>query len=89
VTAVLPAFSARRDAAARRGVPAQVAEVLGLQGCSIKTLVQHGLGDEARLVMPAPPTLESRLYAALRLIGRLDFMRAEPRAIRVIEEEFV
>ncbi|MEA2292896.1 MAG: hypothetical protein QOE86_535, partial [Solirubrobacteraceae bacterium] len=28
-------------------------------------------------------------YAALRLIGRLDFVRAEPRAIRVIEEEFV
>ena len=68
---------------------AQVAEVLGMQGCSIKQLYQHGLGDDARLVMTLHPILESRLYAALRLIGRLDFMRGEPRAIRVIEEEFV
>ena len=27
--------------------------------------------------------------AAVRLLGPLDFMRAAPRAIRVIEEEFV
>src|SRR4051812_18549260 len=83
------AFYLRMDVADRPGVLAQVAEVLGLQGASIKTLVQHGLGDDARLVMTVHPILESRLYAALRLIGRLDFMRGEPRAIRVIEEEFV
>jgi homoserine dehydrogenase len=86
---VVSAFYVRMDVADRPGVLAQVAEVLGLQGCSIKTLVQHGLGAEARLVMTVHPILESRLYAALRLIGQLDFMRAEPRAIRVIEEEFV
>ena len=51
--------------------------------------MQHGLGDDARLVMTIHPILESKLFAAMRLIGRLDFMRAEPRAIRVIEEEFV
>jgi len=83
------AFYVRMDVADRPGVLAQVAEVLGLQGCSIKSLVQHGLGEDARLVMTVHPILESRLYAALRLIGQLDFMRAEPRAIRVIEEEFV
>jgi homoserine dehydrogenase len=86
---VVSAFYVRMDVADRPGVLAQVAEVLGLQGCSIKTLVQHGLGGDARLVMTVHPILESRLYAALRLIGRLDFMRAEPQAIRVIEEEFV
>ncbi len=86
---VVSAFYVRMEVADRPGVLAQVAEVLGLQGCSIKTLVQHGLGDDARLVMTVHPILESRLFAALRLIGRLDFMRAEPRAIRVIEEEFV
>src|SRR3954469_5588551 len=86
---VVSAFYVRMDVADRPGVLAQVAEVLGLQGCSIKTLVQHGLGEDARLVMTVHPILESRLYAALRLIGQLDFMRAEPRAIRVIEEEFV
>jgi homoserine dehydrogenase len=34
------------------------------------------------------PLLESRFYAAMRLISQLDFMRAKPRAIRVIDEEF-
>ena len=56
---------------------------------STASLVQHGLGQDARLVMTVHPILESRLYAALRLIGQLDFVRGEPRAIRVIEEEFV
>jgi homoserine dehydrogenase len=86
---VVSAFYVRMDVADRPGVLAQVAEVLGMQGCSIKSLVQHGMGDEARLVMTVHPILESRLYAALRLISRLDFMRDTPRAIRVIEEEFV
>ena len=86
---VSSAFYVRMEVADRPGVLAQIAEVLGMQGASIKTLVQHGLGDDARLVMTVHPILESKLFAAMRLIGRLDFMRAEPRAIRVIEEEFV
>jgi homoserine dehydrogenase len=86
---VVSAFYVRMDVADRAGVLAQIAEVLGLQGASVKTLVQHGMGEDARIVMTVHPILESRLYAALRLIGRLDFVRAEPRAIRVIEEEFV
>jgi homoserine dehydrogenase len=86
---VVSAFYVRVEVADRPGVLAQIAEVLGLQGASIKTLVQQGLGDEARLVMTVHPILESKLFAALRLIGQLDFMRSEPRAIRVIEEEFV
>jgi homoserine dehydrogenase len=89
VSDVVSAFYLRMEVADRPGVLAQIAEVLGLQGASIKTLVQHGLGDDARLVMTVHPILESRLFAALRLIGQLDFMRSEPRAIRVIEEEFV
>ena len=68
---------------------AQVAELLGMQGASIKSVVQQGLGEDARLVMVLHPLLESRFYAAVRLIGQLDFMRSSPRAIRVIEEEFV
>ena len=31
---------------------------------------------------------ERDFYSALEEIGKLDFLRAEPRAIRVIEEEF-
>jgi homoserine dehydrogenase len=70
------------------GVLAQIAELLGMQGASIKSVVQRGLGDNARLVMVLHPLLESRFYAAVRLIAQLDFMRGPPRAIRVIDEEF-
>jgi homoserine dehydrogenase len=82
------AFYLHMEVADRPGVLAQVAEVLGLQGASIKSVVQTGLGDEARLVMVVHPILESRFFAARDLIGRLDFMRSAPRSIRVIEEEF-
>jgi homoserine dehydrogenase len=86
---VKSAFYLSMEVADRPGVLAQIAEVLGLQGASIRTLVQKGLGDNARLVMTVHPILESRFFAALALIGQLDFMRSPPRAIRVIEEEFV
>jgi homoserine dehydrogenase len=88
VNDVESAFYLHMEVADRPGVLAQVAELLGMQGASIKSVVQQGLGDDARLVMVLHPLLESRFYAALRLIGRLDFMRSAPRAIRVIEEEF-
>jgi homoserine dehydrogenase len=76
------------EVADRPGVLGQIAEVLGLQGASVKSVVQKGLGDNARLVMVIHPMLESRFYAAMRLISQLDFMRSSPRAIRVIEEEY-
>jgi homoserine dehydrogenase len=72
----------------RPGVLAQVAEVLGMQGASIKSVIQTGLGEHARLVMVLHPLLESRFFAAVRLIGQMPFIRAEPRSIRVIDEEF-
>jgi homoserine dehydrogenase len=72
----------------RPGVLAQVAEVLGLQGASIKSVLQKGLGDQARLIMVLHPLLESRFFAAVRLISQMPFMRSEPRAIRVLDEEF-
>jgi homoserine dehydrogenase len=70
------------------GVLGQIAQVLGLQGISVKSVVQKGLGDQARLVMVVHPVPESHFFAALDLIGGLGFVRAT-RAIRVIEEEFV
>ena len=72
----------------RPGVLAQVAEILGLQGVSVKSVVQKGLGGEARLVMVMHPVLESKFQAAVDLISRLDFVREPPRVIRVIEETF-
>ncbi len=88
VSDVESAFYLYMEVDDRPGVLAQIAEVLGLQGASIKSVIQRGLGDQARLVMVLHPLLESRFYAALRLIGQMAFMRAAPRAIRVIEEEF-
>jgi homoserine dehydrogenase len=82
------AFYLHMEVADRPGVLAQVAELLGMQGASIRSVVQKGLGENARLVMILHPLMESRFYAAVRLISQLDFMRAEPRAIRVIDEEF-
>ncbi|MFL5820800.1 MAG: homoserine dehydrogenase [Solirubrobacteraceae bacterium] len=89
VSDVESAFYLHLEVADEPGVLAQVAEILGMQGVSIKSVVQKGLGDEARLVMVMHPVLESRFFAACELIGRLGFVRSPPRAIRVIEEEFV
>ncbi len=86
---VASAFYLHLEVADEPGVLGQVAQILGLQGASIKSVVQKGLGNDARLVMIMHPVLESKFFAAVELIAALDFMRAAPRAIRVIEEEFV
>jgi homoserine dehydrogenase len=88
VNDVESAFYLHLEVADRPGVLAQIAELLGMQGASIRSVVQKGLGENARLVMILHPLLESRFYAAVRLIGQLDFIRSAPRAIRVIDEEF-
>ncbi|MGZ8647831.1 MAG: homoserine dehydrogenase [Solirubrobacteraceae bacterium] len=88
VNDVESAFYLHMEVADRPGVLAQVAELLGMQGASIRSVVQKGLGENARLVLILHPLLESRFYAAVHLIGQLDFIRSSPRAIRVIDEEF-
>ncbi|HWK25657.1 MAG TPA: homoserine dehydrogenase [Solirubrobacter sp.] len=88
-TDVKSAFYLAMEVDDEPGVLAQVAEVLGMQGASIKSVVQRGLGDRARLVMVLHPLLESRFYGAVHLVSRMAFVRSTPRAIRVIEEEFV
>jgi homoserine dehydrogenase len=88
VTDVEFSFYLHLEVADRPGVLAQVAEILGLQGVSIRSVVQKGLGQEARLVMVMHPVLESKFRAAAELISRLDFVREPPRVIRVIEETF-
>jgi homoserine dehydrogenase len=71
------------------GVLGQIAQILGMQGISVKSVVQKGLGEQARLVMVVHPVQEPRFFAALELLRGEDFVRSAPRAIRVIEEEFV
>jgi homoserine dehydrogenase len=82
------AFYLHLEVADRPGVLAQVAERLGLQGVSVKSVIQEGMGDDARLVMVTHRIRESAFFAAVDMIGALDFMRAAPRAIRVIDEQF-
>jgi homoserine dehydrogenase len=89
VSDVDSAFYLHLEVADKPGVLAQIAQVLGLQGISVKSVLQKGLGEQARLVMVIHPVVESRFFAAVDMIGGLDFMRSTPRAIRVIEEEFV
>jgi homoserine dehydrogenase len=83
------AFYLHLEVADRPGVLAQVADVLGRNEVSVRSVVQRGLGDDARLVMVMHEGLETRFFAALDEIATLDFLRGQPRAIRVIEEEFV
>lgn len=73
----------------RPGVLASIAQVLGDHDVSVKSVVQRGAGEDTRLVMVIHECLESRFAAALEAIDRLDVLRSLPRAIRVIEEEFV
>ena len=86
---IVSAFYLHLEVADEPGVLAQVAQVLATHGVSVKSVVQKGLGDQARLVMVVHPVLESRFEAAMAEIASLDVLRAPPRSIRVIEEEFV
>ena len=88
VTDVEFSFYLHLEVADRPGVLAQVAKILGMQGVSVRSVVQKGLGEDARLVMVVHPVLESKFRAAVDLIARLDFVRSTPRVIRVIEEVF-
>jgi homoserine dehydrogenase len=83
------AYYLHLDVADRPGVLAAVTGVLGDEEVSIKSVVQRGMGESARLVMVTHPVLESRLRASLARVAEFEFVRATPRMIRVIEEEWV
>jgi homoserine dehydrogenase len=85
---VVSAFYLHLEVADEPGVLAAVADVLARHDVSVKSVVQRGLSDQATLAMVLHPVLESRFAAARAEIAELDTMRAPPRAIRVLEEEF-
>jgi homoserine dehydrogenase len=88
VNDVSSSFYLHLAVADRPGVLGQIAQVLGDKDVSVKSVVQRGVGEDARLVMVVHECLESRFAAALEAIDALDVLRAPPRSIRVIEEEF-
>lgn len=88
VNDVSSSFYLHLSVADRPGVLGQIAQVLGDKEVSVKSVVQRGVGEDARLVMVVHECLESRFAAALEAIDGLDVLRAPPRSIRVIEEDF-
>jgi len=82
------AFYLHLEVEDRPGVLARVAEILGQNQVSVRSVVQRGRGDDATLIMVMHPVSEKRFAAALKRIARLGFLRSPPRSIRVIEEEF-
>ena len=82
------AFYLYLEVADRPGVLAQIAKVLGDHEVSVKSVVQKGMGDNARLVMVVHPVPEGRFTAAMKEISKLALLRSAPRSIRVIEEEY-
>lgn len=82
------AFYLHLEVEDRPGVLAQIAEILGDNDVSVRSVVQRGIGDDAQLIMVMHPVSERRFGAALKRIAKLKFLRSPPRSIRVIEEEF-
>ena len=81
-------FYLHLEVADEPGVLARIADVIGRNGISVKSVVQRGTGREASLVMVTHRAAERDFYAALEQISDLDFLGAAPRAIRVIEKEY-
>ena len=88
VADVTSSFYLYLEVADRPGVLARVATVLGDHDVSVKSVVQRGAGDDARLVMVVHECLESRFAAAVEALGALGDLRSPPRSIHVIEKEF-
>lgn len=87
-TDVSSSFYLYLEVADRPGVLAAVAAILGEHEISVKSVVQRGIGDDARLVMVVHECLESSFAAAVEALAELGDLREAPRAIRVIEEQF-
>jgi homoserine dehydrogenase len=88
VADVTSSFYLYLEVADEPGVLARIAMVLGDHDVSVKSVVQRGGGEDARLVMVVHKCLESRFAAAVAALGELGDLRAPPRSIHVIEEEF-
>ena len=82
------AFYLHLEVEDRHGVLAQITRILGENEVSVRSVVQRGTGGDAQLIMVMHRGDEKKFDKALRRIAKLKFLRAKPRAIRVIEEEF-
>ena len=72
VSDVTSSFYLHLEVADRPGVLAQIAKVLGDNEVSVKSVVQRGIGDDARLVMVLHECRESNFAAAVDAIAELE-----------------
>ena len=86
VSDVTSSFYLHLEVADRPGVLAQIAKVLGDNEVSVKSVVQRGIGEDARLVMVLHECLESRFTRAVEALNELGELRGPARSIHVIEE---
>ena len=75
------------EVADQPGVLASVAAVFGRHEVSIRSMEQHGLGDDARLVFITHECLERDLQATLRDLRGLEAVHDLGNVIRVIGDE--
>ena len=85
---VVSAFYLHLEVADEPGVLARWRRCWPSRTCRSSRSCRGACGEQARLVMVVHPVLESRFAAAMEALARLDVLRAPPRAIRVLEEEF-
>ena len=78
------AFYVRLSVIDRPGVLAEVAQVFGDERVSIRTVVQKGEGERARLVLVLHPAPEARVRAAMARVAAMDHLRGEPVLLRVL-----
>jgi homoserine dehydrogenase len=81
---VSSAFYVRMSVADRPGVLARIASVFGEEELSIRSVVQSGSGDEARLVLIIHAGREDRMDAAVERLTALDVVRGDPVVLRVL-----
>jgi len=72
------------EVADRPGVLARVAAVFGAEGVSIRSMEQHGLGDDAELVFITHESREASVRATLDALGELDAVNRINSLIRVV-----
>lgn len=86
VADVPSSFYLHLEVADQPGVLARIATVLGDHQVSVKSVVQRGIGEDARLVMVVHECLESSFARAVEALNELGELRAPARSIHVIEE---
>ncbi|MGI8631285.1 MAG: homoserine dehydrogenase [Solirubrobacterales bacterium] len=84
---VSSAFYVHLEVADRPGVLARVAAIFADAEISVRSVSQRGLGDDARLEIVTHQGPERAFRRAFDEIASLEFLRAAPRAIHVLERE--